>query len=195
MANPKGNPDAVRPYQWKPGQSGNPAGRPKGGAVINEWLDILINANDYTLQSIIVDPSEPRAKRLAAHQLITADTRPIKYAATEDADGNTVLLPVGELREPGMAFDRIMDRTVGKPAQTILTGTAPARTIEDAMADLDRLLAENPEVRAALADKLAAIIPVDTVARALPEGAGADDGQEEQSGGHAGQDGGGEASE
>ena len=85
------------------------------------------------------------------------------------------------------ALDRICDRTVGKPAQTILTGTAPARTIEDAMADLDRLLADNPEVRAALADKLAAIIPVDTVARALPEGTGADD-EQESIGGDVGED-------
>lgn len=37
----RGNPDKTLPYRWRPGQSGNPGGRPKGTPLIDACREVL----------------------------------------------------------------------------------------------------------------------------------------------------------
>lgn len=45
------NPNAVPPEhtKWKPGQSGNPAGKPKGTKHISTWIQEMLNDEDFTI--------------------------------------------------------------------------------------------------------------------------------------------------
>lgn len=45
MANPKGNPDNL--VHWKPGQSGNPSGRPKGSKDLSTWIQNLMHDESF----------------------------------------------------------------------------------------------------------------------------------------------------
>ncbi len=86
MANPKGNPQNLRPAPaWKPGQSGNPAGRPKktlrslfGDAAkrfynltqdeLDQWDGLLISVTVDQLKAIVqldTAPAYPKAQAVA----------------------------------------------------------------------------------------------------------------------------------
>ncbi|MBH07002.1 MAG: hypothetical protein CMJ20_11850 [Phycisphaeraceae bacterium] len=59
---------------WKPGQSGNPAGRKPAGAYVREWINSLTH-QDLTsdeLASIADDDTMPYAKRLAATRMLNS---------------------------------------------------------------------------------------------------------------------------
>ena len=58
---------------WKPGQSGNPAGRKRAGASELDWINILFQDDDLTesdLRKIVADDTVPTAKRLAARTIL-----------------------------------------------------------------------------------------------------------------------------
>ena len=57
---------------WKPGQSGNPAGRKKSGASIKEWVSSLVHrqVTPDELMSIAKDPTKLKAQRIAATRLL-----------------------------------------------------------------------------------------------------------------------------
>ncbi len=104
----------LRPRPWQPGQSGNPAGRARGGAYISEWLNALLIVDEdgrprYTkadLERIVTDDDAAPAMVIAARRILSAMR-----------DGK---LPRGGADpEPGRDFDRIADRIEGKPAQAI----------------------------------------------------------------------------
>ena len=70
MANPKGE-DGVSPIsgtappisgRWKPGQSGNPTGRPKRKPLTDALLRVLAKLDDSELEELVREP----VKRLAA---------------------------------------------------------------------------------------------------------------------------------
>ena len=93
MANPKGNPQNLRPAPpWKPGQSGNPAGRPKSrigdtlktlfgksarkiyhltAAELDEWDAVLISLNDSQLKALIQLDSVPSYPKNQAVAILT----------------------------------------------------------------------------------------------------------------------------
>lgn len=45
MANPKGNPQNLKP--WKPGESGNPRGLPKGTVHLSTWIQNLMHDESF----------------------------------------------------------------------------------------------------------------------------------------------------
>lgn len=70
----------------------NPKGRPSAGASIREWVNILVDWPDQKIRELIDDPDAPRAKKIAAHRVLS---------------------------DEGADFDRIMDRTEGRPKQVV----------------------------------------------------------------------------
>ena len=104
----------LHPRPWKPGQSGNPAGRARGGAYISECLNALLIVDGdgrprYTkadLERIVADDDAAPAMVIAALRSLSAMR-----------DGK---LPRGGADpEPGRDFDRIADRIEGKPPQAV----------------------------------------------------------------------------
>ena len=131
----------LRPQPWKPGQSGNPAGRARGGAYISEWLNTLLIVDEhgtpnYTqadLKESVEDENAAPAKVIAARRVLSAMR-----------DGK---LPRGGADpEPGRDFDRIADRIEGKPTQHIIAEQPPQRTPEEIMASIRAFEAEHPEL-------------------------------------------------
>lgn len=84
-------------HRWKPGQSGNPAGRKSYGAFVSEWMNSMAQWSLSQLEAVINDADAPAAKVAAAQRVRRAmlDDK----LASED-------------------FDRCCDRTTGKPNQT-----------------------------------------------------------------------------
>src|SRR5690242_5823000 len=52
---PRGNGNPPAAYRFKPGQSGNPAGRPAAGAAVKEWLNIMQDWTRVQLQAVMED--------------------------------------------------------------------------------------------------------------------------------------------
>ena len=126
---------------WQPGQSGNPAGRARGGAYISEWLNaLLIMDGDgrprYTkadLERIVADDDAAPAMVIASRRILSAMR-----------DGK---LPRGGADpEPGRDFDRIADRIEGKPAQHIMVEAPPQRTPAEILAAIREIEAAHPEL-------------------------------------------------
>lgn len=107
--------------RWKPGQSGNPAGRKSAGASVAEWYNALADAGDEEIARIARDKTAPVAKRAAARQWLQA----ISDRTTK------VGLPLD-----GEALDRIADRTVGKPTQAVESRRTEDITVTQVNVDL-----------------------------------------------------------
>ncbi len=131
----------LRPRPWRPGQSGNPAGRARGGAYISEWLNTLLivdehgtpNYSQADLKEIVADDNAAPAKVIAARRILSAMK-----------DGK---LPRGGADpEPGRDFDRIADRIEGKPTQHIIAEAPPCRTPDEILAEIRALEAAHPEL-------------------------------------------------
>lgn len=144
-------------HRWKPGQSGNPDGRPPAaGATIKEWANLLVHQGvaEPELRRIARDPKEHPARRMAADQILgcfergdMADYVPVLEGTKTLADvredgmdtGLVKKMTVKTRRIPGVpgvpeeiiersieladrrgeCFDRISDRTDGKPRQSV----------------------------------------------------------------------------
>lgn len=90
------------PEGWKPGQSGNPRGRPCMGLSILEWINQFAEWRESEIRTAAKDKAAPSAKRIAAKRVVAA------LSDAKNASGNLV---------GGPEFDRILDRTVGKAIQ------------------------------------------------------------------------------
>lgn len=55
MANPKGNPESIAPYRFRPGQSGNPGGRPKKQPITSEYEKLSDKTLPEKLRNILND--------------------------------------------------------------------------------------------------------------------------------------------
>lgn len=93
MPDRRGKHPNARAHQFKPGESGNPAGRPKNiGASVREWLNTMGKWTDAEVKAIIDSEGATREQKIAAHRVMSNE---------------------------GFDFDRIMDRTEGKPHQYV----------------------------------------------------------------------------
>ena len=93
-----------RKDQFRPGVSGNPAGRPPAGASVKEWLNVMADYSRDELLRVLGDPKASAAKLAAARAWL---------GATSD-DRNSAGVPIA-----GADLDRICDRTIGRPTQEI----------------------------------------------------------------------------
>jgi hypothetical protein len=89
-------------YRFKPGQSGNPRGRPAAGAVLKEWINAMTTWPLDKIRAVLKDPKARAAKIAAARVWIDA--------CSEDRSAGGLPIAGGE-------FDRLCDRTTGRPAQ------------------------------------------------------------------------------
>jgi hypothetical protein len=91
-------------FQFKPGHPGGP-GRPKGAAyTLKEWLNLMAEYSVSDLNAVLTDEAATAAKKAAARTWLDATTRLTTSSG----------VPIA-----GAEFDRIMDRTEGRPAQAI----------------------------------------------------------------------------
>lgn len=142
-------------HRFKPGQSGNPAGRPCAGATIKEHINVMAAAElpESELRGIARDARAPWTKRAAANRILRTLETPDLADFQDAVDGvadlqslrdsglNTEVVkkmkvktktykdpttesPVTETEREielfdraGEDFDRIIDRTAGKPTQ------------------------------------------------------------------------------
>jgi len=127
---------------FKPGQSGNPAGRKTAGATIREHMNAMAEADltETQLRTIARGKNEPWPRRAAAERILRtleagdlADFQTViagekTLAELRDEGVNTELVKKVKPVEHGVEIelfdraggdvDRIMDRTEGKPKQT-----------------------------------------------------------------------------
>ena len=86
--------------RWKPGQPGNPKGRPSAGASVKEWWNQMREWPLSKVESVLRDKSAPVNKLSAAQEWLSA------CLGREGA-------------EPGRSVERIIGHTDGKPAQQV----------------------------------------------------------------------------
>jgi hypothetical protein len=138
-----GNPET----QFRPGQSGNPAGRPAAGASVVEWMNLMAEWPEAQLREVADDPAAPVNRRAAAQRWLAA--------ISDD--------PEKESRE-ATAF--VCDRTSGKPRATTLLQHAfvPGGLSRDTL----QAFAADPQARA-LARQIGARLRELQDAEELPE--------------------------
>lgn len=124
---------------WKPGQSGNPAGRPNHGQKLLGWLNELAcetadgkaRYSLVELRRIADDPDEPHPKAEAAATIIRARSEGWSKAGIPFASND---------------LDRIFDRCLGKPKQTIAVERAE-RSMHEIEVDMRESIAGDAQLR------------------------------------------------
>lgn len=132
--------------RFKPGQSGNPRGRPNAGASIRDFLNEMGEWTPDQIKAVLNDPKAPATKVMAARTLFDALESPDmavyedllngsktleqlraegintghiqKYTRRVAADG-TVTVTITLKDRSDRVIDRILDRTAGKPRQAL----------------------------------------------------------------------------
>ena len=121
---------AIKPHSWQPGQSGNPNGRKTLGACLNECVNSMRGKTYTEVQRIAKDKDEPIERRGAAKRVMGL----LK-------DGYHGHIPLA-----GNDFDRIMDRTVGKPVQSLLVQHSQSDDADALTEQIRQMLARDPEL-------------------------------------------------
>ena len=108
---PRGNPAAIKPYQFQPGQSGNPSGRPKGTNVLS---------TAYTIRLGNVVPNEVAAA-LGVDKCTWAEAIAIgmiRHAAMGDTAAAKEIREVTEGRVPAaLNLEGKIDYSAGQTAK------------------------------------------------------------------------------
>lgn len=135
---------------WRRGQSGNPNGRCPGVVYVSEFISSMLAVADNgtpactkaDLEKVVEDDSEPPAKVIAARRVLSAMRTGDRWV--QDRDGQ--LFPTSDNAEPGRDFDRICDRTEGKPTQRVQVEHKPAATPEEARGRMLEIFKRQPGV-------------------------------------------------
>lgn len=91
--------------RFRRGESGNPAGRAtNAGSSIKEWINSMAGWPIAKIENTMNDDEAPAAKRAAARVWVDAMSK----------DRNASGIPIA-----GGDLDRILDRTLGKPSQSV----------------------------------------------------------------------------
>lgn len=149
---------------FRPGESGNPNGRQRGGAYVEEWINALLICDDegqprYSLDVIEYlanDPESAPALVIAARRILSASRDGTRYeVVTDRRTGERRAYPCGTDPEPGKDFERIMNRLAGKPAQRLeIEDMRETRRVDEIRADLLSLVQSTPGLRALLLTNL-----------------------------------------
>lgn len=127
-------------HRWKPGQSGNPEGRPAAGATVKEWWNALQDATFPELVALANDPQTPAAKRAAA----------VDWLVAISPDRTSSGAPIN-----GPAVERIIEHTAGKAAQALSINVNATQLSEEDLANIAASGSEGiapPATRPALPD-------------------------------------------
>ena len=137
--------------QWKPGQSGNPAGRIPGRVYVTEHVSSLLGyerdgSPKYSkadLEKIVADDNADVAKSIAAAWLLTSMKTGECWVIGKDGE----LQPARIDAEPGRERERLMDRFEGKPAVTVTHIQEPLPEISDLQDQLGAMIEAYPALR------------------------------------------------
>jgi hypothetical protein len=107
-----------REFQFRPGTSGNRAGRACAGSSWLEWVNALAHWPEVDVRAVATDKSAPMVQRAAARDVL-------RWVTTKTTRAG---LPVAN-----DVANRILDRTRGKPVQSVITQqiTEPAGDFEN----------------------------------------------------------------
>jgi len=122
-----------KPQQWAPGQSGNPAGRPKGAGKIGEWRAALAEHVPDIMKKLVeqAKAGDPVAARLILERALPA-VKPVEQPVSLD-------LPEGSLTDQGRALLASVASGVLSPGQGAQLMTALGSLSK--IAEIDELAA------------------------------------------------------
>ncbi|MEE9129859.1 MAG: hypothetical protein V3T84_07545 [Phycisphaerales bacterium] len=135
---------------WQPGQSGNRKGRPNTGGSLIEYIHELGSESEpgvakYPLEELEAIGADHRAshtKAMAAQLLVLART-----PGFHEKSGKPYC---------AMLVEMILDRTVGKPVQSVMVQHTQSDDPEVLLAELRAAITRSPELLSILGDRLPA---------------------------------------
>lgn len=117
-------------HRWKPGQSGNPSGRPSAGASIRDWINVMSDYTREQVENVLADPKASSAKKAAARAWLHATTErctklglPIAGPDLDRIIGHTELSIAEEEKNARLDAGKATERVALVP--TVLVHTAP----------------------------------------------------------------------
>ena len=119
MANPNPDQSGLEKGKWKPGQSGNPAGKPKGTKHLSTHIQEMLNDENFELKlkdgSIMKEMPIKAIIKTAVAKSISGDTRAMEWLA-KHGYGEKLTLEVSDPRKEILA-KYLGDGDVGKTPQ------------------------------------------------------------------------------
>ena len=139
----------LRLNRWKPGQSGNPSGRPKGHVYPSNFLAGLLALHDdgtpkYTeadLEAILKDPAAAPAMKLACRWIVTGLKSGERWVLGKDGKLKPGALDPTPLR----ALESLADRQEGRPTMKLEIQQKPVRTPQEIEDELAATIEAHPE--------------------------------------------------
>ncbi len=136
---------------WQPGQSGNPTGMKQAvGVSVERWKVHLQDKTVPDLERIYDDPKTPAVKRAAAADLLVGSNLGRRFVKGKDGEVHEAATDP----EPGRVRERMADRGIGKPVQSLHVTTEKVSKPAEYAADLIALLRSDPRYIEPLGPKI-----------------------------------------